>query len=165
VPRKLSDNPNAIKARERYQKLKAAGLSPQKSPESQRAYRAKRNLQGRPVHKEWASRPDVKARIKKTRAEHRAQPEVRAQRAEYQKTHRAKPDQRAKVRARAAVNAALDSGKLTRQPCEKCGDPDTHGHHDDHAKPLDVRWLCPRHHIEAHGGTFRPVTNLPTPCL
>jgi hypothetical protein len=35
-------------------------------------------------------------------------------------------------------------------PCEVCGDPQTHAHHDDYSKPLDVRWFCPRHHREEH---------------
>jgi len=35
---------------------------------------------------------------------------------------------------------------LTRQPCEVCGDPNTYMHHDDYSKPLEVRWLCPKHH-------------------
>lgn len=55
-----------------------------------------------------------------------------------------------KEKARAAVRNAVRSGHLARQPCEVCGDDDVHAHHDDYGKPLDVRWLCPRHHGEAH---------------
>lgn len=39
------------------------------------------------------------------------------------------------------------------QPCEECGESDTtllERHHDDYHKPLEIRWLCRRHHHEAH---------------
>lgn len=55
-----------------------------------------------------------------------------------------------KDRARAAVNHAVARGKMERKPCEVCGDPKSDGHHDDYAKPLDVRWLCRPHHMEVH---------------
>lgn len=45
---------------------------------------------------------------------------------------------------------AIRDGKMARQPCEECGKQNTHAHHDDYAKPLDVRWLCPRHHGALH---------------
>lgn len=51
--------------------------------------------------------------------------------------------------AHTAVRSALRSGKLVRQPCEKCGSTHrVHAHHDDYSKPLEVRWLCPEHHAE-----------------
>lgn len=49
-----------------------------------------------------------------------------------------------------AVRAAVKSGRLERRPCEECGAEKVHAHHDDYAKPLDVRWLCPYHHVHAH---------------
>lgn len=48
------------------------------------------------------------------------------------------------------VSNAIRDGKLTKQPCEICGDEKVHAHHDDYAKPLDVRWLCNKHHNEWH---------------
>ena len=45
---------------------------------------------------------------------------------------------------------AIKAGELVRRPCEKCGREPTHAHHDDYAKPLTVRWLCPQHHTELH---------------
>lgn len=70
---------------------------------------------------------------------------------EYQKRRRAKHPQ--KNRARAIVGKAIKSGKLTRQPCEVCGELKSEAHHDDYSKPLDVRWLCFKHHREVHGQT------------
>lgn len=55
-----------------------------------------------------------------------------------------------KRRAHIMTGNAIRSGRLKRQPCEVCGDTRVHAHHDDYAKPLDVRWLCPRHHAEHH---------------
>lgn len=48
------------------------------------------------------------------------------------------------------VNKAVKSGKLKKLPCVICGSENTHGHHDDYSKPLDVIWLCHEHHMEHH---------------
>ena len=55
-----------------------------------------------------------------------------------------------KAKAVKKVNYAIRSGKLTRQPCEECGAEKAEGHHDDYAKPLEVRWLCRSHHRQHH---------------
>ncbi len=55
-----------------------------------------------------------------------------------------------KQAARMMVYLEIKSGKLKRGPCEVCGKPDTQGHHDDYDKPLDVRWLCTKHHKQFH---------------
>ena len=56
-----------------------------------------------------------------------------------------------KYRARNMVNAAIRDGKLKARPCEVCGHAvGIHAHHDDYSKPLEVRWLCPKHHGERH---------------
>ena len=57
---------------------------------------------------------------------------------------------RAKTRAMKTVQNALRTGKLTSQSCEECGADKADAHHDDYAKPLEVRWLCRRHHIQWH---------------
>lgn len=58
-----------------------------------------------------------------------------------------------KHRARVALNRAVMDGKISKQPCH-CGEPKAQAHHDDYSKPLDVRWLCVKHHNEAHGRVF-----------
>lgn len=56
-----------------------------------------------------------------------------------------------KILARRAVKRELRSGRMARQPCEKCGTTQkVHAHHEDYSKPLDVRLLCPTHHADAH---------------
>lgn len=46
------------------------------------------------------------------------------------------------------VGNALRSGILRKLNCEVCGCKKSNAHHDDYAKPLEVRWLCDIHHSE-----------------
>lgn len=55
-----------------------------------------------------------------------------------------------KYRAHNMVNNAVRDGNLFPEPCEICGMGLARGHHDDYAKPLNVRWLCPEHHKQWH---------------
>jgi hypothetical protein len=48
------------------------------------------------------------------------------------------------------VGNAIRDGKLLKSTCEICGSKDVHAHHDDYARPLEVRWLCDEHHNEWH---------------
>ncbi len=48
------------------------------------------------------------------------------------------------------LSKAVRAGKIQRQPCERCGSLRAQGHHEDYSKPLDVIWLCPKHHGERH---------------
>jgi len=70
------------------------------------------------------------------------------------KWNAANPEKR---QAHKAVEYALRSGKLVKQPCERCGATDSvHAHHDYYSKPLEVRWLCPTDHRQRH----RELANL-----
>jgi len=53
-------------------------------------------------------------------------------------------------KARLEVQYAVRSGRLTKQPCEVCNNVKSHAHHCDYNKPLDVIWLCTKHHAEWH---------------
>jgi hypothetical protein len=53
-----------------------------------------------------------------------------------------------KRKAEQAVNNAVRDGRMTKKPCW-CGQP-AEGHHYDYTKPLDVIWLCNRHHSLVH---------------
>jgi len=56
-----------------------------------------------------------------------------------------------KCQAYRELRAALRKGILERLPCQVCGEKKSQAHHTDYSKPLDVLWLCFRHHREAHG--------------
>lgn len=60
-----------------------------------------------------------------------------------------------KVKAHWMVSNAIRYGKLSRKPCEKCGNPKSHAHHSDYSKPLAIEWLCHRCHWETHGWVSR----------
>lgn len=63
-----------------------------------------------------------------------------------------------KQAAKAEVMKALRAGRIARQPCASCGATSkasdgrslVQAHHDDYAKPLQVRWLCQRCHHSEH---------------
>lgn len=54
--------------------------------------------------------------------------------------------------ARVALGNAVRDGRLLRSPeCEVCAvSCDTHGHHEDYSKPLDVIWVCTACHALIH---------------
>lgn len=53
-----------------------------------------------------------------------------------------------KILAHSEVAKALKWGWITKQNCH-CGEK-AEAHHDDYRKPLEVRWLCRKHHKETH---------------
>jgi hypothetical protein len=54
-----------------------------------------------------------------------------------------------------AFNQKIRSGRIARQPCEVCGSIPSQGHHPDYSKPLEVQWLCRKHHQELHSITVK----------
>jgi hypothetical protein len=57
---------------------------------------------------------------------------------------------RKKLVANYMTAQAHKQGALIRKPCEVCGVEPTHAHHDDYDRPLEVRYLCARHHSREH---------------
>lgn len=55
-----------------------------------------------------------------------------------------------KYKAQTTLNNAVRAGRVTRQPCRICGDHKSHAHHEDYSKPLEVDWLCAKHHQRHH---------------
>jgi hypothetical protein len=51
--------------------------------------------------------------------------------------------------AQVKLGGAIRAGLVVKQPCFICGG-DSEAHHPDYDRPLDVVWLCPPHHKQAH---------------
>ena len=69
-----------------------------------------------------------------------------------QKIYKNTPEGKLKRSARDAVRWAKHTGKLTKLPCQVCGDPKSEAHHYlDYSKEhrLDVVFLCKEHHVLA----------------
>lgn len=60
------------------------------------------------------------------------------------------PDFIIKKVAREVLNRCVYAGIIKRMPCEVCGKEKAEGHHDNYLEPLNVRWLCRKHHVEHH---------------
>lgn len=80
-------------------------------------------------------------------------PERKERVREYQRRRRHRDP--VKAAANSATSNAIRDGRLIRQPCEACGEMNVEAHHDDYTRPLEVRWLCRRHHLAVHGKESR----------
>ncbi|WP_081724759.1 hypothetical protein [Asticcacaulis sp. YBE204] len=55
-----------------------------------------------------------------------------------------------------SLRSALRRGLIERKPCEVCAavhgvnDAVIDGHHEDYDRPMDVKWLCRKHHRQIH---------------
>jgi len=57
---------------------------------------------------------------------------------------------RERHQAQTIIRRLIKMGIIARQPCEICGNEPSKGHHLDYSKPLEVVWLCQKHHSEVH---------------
>ena len=89
--------------------------------------------------------PDSRERIVKYEKERARRPERKSKALEYQRASRAKHP--GKNRARAKVFRSVVKGEIKKQPCNVCGYEKVEAHHIDYRKPLDVVWLCRKHHL------------------
>lgn len=117
-------------------------------------------------HKRKASRDGLAARCKSCQKEYDKarlrDPKRMKMRRDYQKTERGRAAHNRATKKWVEKNTikravhiitgnAIRDGLLIKQDCEKCGcSSQIQAHHDDYAKPLEVRWLCPACHKEWH---------------
>ena len=98
--------------------------------------------------REWEQRQPIDER-RKYKNEYIKRPKRRDAMNDYLRLQRVKWPE--KIRARAIIDKMLIEGTLKRQPCEVCGTTERiHAHHPDYFKPLEVRWLCAKHHKAEH---------------
>jgi hypothetical protein len=57
-----------------------------------------------------------------------------------------------KAKAHWTVENNLRAGKIVKPTtCSKCGaEGRIEAHHEDYSKPLEVVWLCRKHHLDVH---------------
>ena len=94
------------------------------------------------------------ARVREYMAEYRK--EKRRKIREYQRAWKAacaakSPEgYQQKVAVRQAVKRAITTGQLKKEGCIVCKKEPAQAHHEDYNNPLDVMWLCHRHHAAWH---------------
>ena len=108
-----------------------------------RKSRYKQSEKGKETRKEYEKTEKRKAYRKKWLEEKLKDPEYVAKRKEWQR----KADSN---RCKNKVKARKMARRLEKKPCEKCGEIKAEAHHEDYDKPLDVVWLCHKHHREIH---------------
>lgn len=109
-------------------------------------WRANRKAEGKPVSGTRMSREYHQG----YEVLYRQQPDVKERLRQRAKDRRNNPDERHKHVARWQVNRAVASGRLTKLPCVVCASAKSQGHHEDYSRPLDVVWLCAKHHSQEH---------------
>lgn len=58
---------------------------------------------------------------------------------------------RPKALARLRAYHAVEKGKIAKTPCVICGSSENlEAHHEDYGKPLEIIWLCRKHHKLLH---------------
>lgn len=54
-----------------------------------------------------------------------------------------------RIHAHRVVASAIRKGEIKKLNCQVCGNPKSQAHHEDHLKPLEIVWLCVKHHVLA----------------
>ena len=99
----------------------------------------------------WSNRDKKLAYLAEYKEKNRER--VNAKQREYEAANprRNRPVDRQKQIAQSRLNQGISKGEVERQPCEYCGSTrNVVGHHPDYDKPLDVIWLCQKHHTLEH---------------
>lgn len=55
-----------------------------------------------------------------------------------------------KYKAHIILNNKIKKGEIKKENCIICNSTEVQAHHPDYSKPLDVKWLCCKHHRVKH---------------
>lgn len=83
-----------------------------------------------PISTAWKKTPIGRASVSRTQKHVKRNPKTR--------------------KAQQVVSGQVKRGKMTRQPCCVCNQPNADAHHEDYSRPLDLVWLCDKHHKQRH---------------
>lgn len=86
--------------------------------------------------------------VKKSKQKYNKKSYNKKYHAEYRKKWLSKNKKRHE--AHKIITALLRCGKIITHPCLKCGNEKVDAHHNDYSKPLEIIWLCRRHHKLIH---------------
>ncbi|KKM65013.1 hypothetical protein LCGC14_1495510 [marine sediment metagenome] len=80
---------------------------------------------------------------------YRSTPESKVKAYQAIKKNRTKYPQKNKIRDLTSKRINREK-TLIRLPCEVCGNKDSEAHHFNYEHPLNINWLCKKHHGEVH---------------
>ena len=106
-----------------------------------REYRRKNLIRKREIERKYIAKPDVREKRKAYMAKWLKENKDKLKKNRLRRS--------AKEKTRSKTKEAIKSGKLKRLSCEVCGKK-AECHHIDYSQPLNVRWLCRKHHAETH---------------
>lgn len=111
-----------------------------------------------PFRKQFKSNEEYNAWFREYREKNREK--IRAYNREYNKRHRKihgyhneetwKINNPHKIEAQKFVKRALRLKRIKKLPCEICKNKNSFAHHNNYDKPLEIIWLCHKHHSWIH---------------
>ena len=77
-------------------------------------------------------------------------PQVKERIRVWAENYRMKDEQKPLIRARRRTRSAIKNGSIIKKPCEICNEVKSEAHHIDYNDPINVVWLCSKHHKREH---------------
>jgi hypothetical protein len=129
--------------RREYWRAYRAAHREQKHESDRKWYESHREQRLKDMREWYAAHPEKTREYSQSR--YKAHPEYWR---EWSPAYREADPERTK--AHSIITHAIRDGKISRQPCIKCGSPNSDAHHPDYSKPFEVIWLCRIHHKRQH---------------